>query len=70
MWKLAAGSVLVFVIGIVAAAWMAEPMKVAHHIDFCLSCGGAKYRIIDGKGGVTLKPCWSCTKRNTPKVAE
>lgn len=67
MWKLAAGSVLVFVIGTVAAAWMAEPVKVVHHIDFCLSCGGAKYRVVPNGGGLTLKACGTCSKRTTPK---
>lgn len=66
MWKLAVGSVLVFVVGTVAAAWTAEPVTVVN-IDFCLSCGGAKYRVVPNGSGVTFKRCGTCSKSNTPE---
>lgn len=63
MWKLAVGSALVFIIGTVAAVCLAEPPpKTAFHIDFCISCGGARFRATKDDAGVKLKRCWRCTK--------
>lgn len=66
MWKLAIGSVLVFIIGTAAAVWMVKPVTV-YSIDFCLSCGGAKYRVTPSDSNVTFKRCGTCSKRNTPE---